>query len=37
MIEQALEKTGHVQTRASQLLKTTRRILRYKMDHYRID
>jgi DNA-binding NtrC family response regulator len=31
MIEEALEKTGHVHTRASRLLKTTRRILRYKM------
>ena len=31
MIKEALEKTGHVQTRASRLLKTTRRILRYKM------
>ena len=37
MIKEALEKTGHVQTRASRLLKTTRRILRYKMKILGID
>lgn len=37
MIEQALKKTGHVQSHASRLLKTTRRILRYKMKILGID
>ena len=37
LIEEALEKTGHVQSRASRLLKTTRRILRYKMKILGID
>ena len=32
LIEKALQKTNGVQTRAAQILKTTRRILRYKMD-----
>ncbi|MCR4306886.1 MAG: hypothetical protein NUV42_02850, partial [Candidatus Yonathbacteria bacterium] len=30
--EKALQKANGVQTRAAQILKTTRRILRYKMD-----
>ncbi|MCR4320253.1 MAG: sigma-54 dependent transcriptional regulator [Candidatus Brocadiaceae bacterium] len=32
LIEKALQKANGVQTRAAQILKTTRRILRYKMD-----
>lgn len=32
IIEQALKKTGYVQTSAAKLLKTTRRIIKYKMD-----
>ena len=32
LIEKALQKAHGVQTRAAQILKTTRRILRYKMD-----
>jgi len=32
MIEAALRKSDNIQTRASRLLKTTRRILRYKME-----
>ena len=32
LIEKALQKADGIQTRAAQILKTTRRILRYKMD-----
>ncbi len=32
LIEKALQKANGVQTRAAQILKTTRRVLRYKMD-----
>lgn len=32
LIERALERSGHVQSKAAQLLGTTRRILKYKMD-----
>ena len=32
VIEKALQKADGIQTRAAQILKTTRRILRYKMD-----
>ena len=32
MIRQALERCGHVQSRAAEMLGTTRRILKYKMD-----
>src|SRR3990170_6671733 len=32
LIEKALQKANGIQTRAAQILKTTRRILRYKMD-----
>jgi DNA-binding NtrC family response regulator len=36
LIEQALERSGGVQTRAAEMLGTTRRILRYRMDKLRI-
>ena len=32
LIERALERSGHVQSRAAELLGTTRRILKYRMD-----
>lgn len=32
LIERALERSGHVQSRAAEMLGTTRRILKYKMD-----
>ncbi|NIA14331.1 MAG: response regulator [Nitrospiraceae bacterium] len=37
LIERALERSGHVQSRAADLLGTTRRILKYKMDQLDID
>ena len=37
LIERALERSGHVQSRAADLLGTTRRILKYKMDQLEID
>ncbi len=36
LIEKALEKAGGVQTRAAQVLGTTRRILRYRIEKLRI-
>jgi transcriptional regulator with GAF, ATPase, and Fis domain len=32
LIADALERAGHIQTRAARLLGVTRRILKYKMD-----
>ena len=37
LIAQALEKTNNVQTQAAELLGTTRRILRYKMEQHGLD
>ena len=36
LIEKALKNAGGVQTKAAKLLKTTRRVLKYKMDKYGI-
>jgi DNA-binding NtrC family response regulator len=36
LIERALERSGHVQSQAAELLGTTRRILKYKMDQLSI-
>ncbi len=37
ILEQALAQTNYVQTNAAKLLKTTRRIIKYKMDHLGIE
>jgi len=36
LIEHALKATNYIQTNAAKLLKTTRRIIKYKMDRFRI-
>ena len=37
LIERALDRSGYVQSRAADLLGTTRRILKYKMDQLDVD
>jgi len=36
LIEHALKASNYIQTNAAKLLKTTRRIIKYKMDRFRI-